>query len=70
MVADLFAQRVQVALLDRVDDLVGFLEDEMTQGLYRLLTVPRASLGRAQLADDVDETINCLEAFCAALEIV
>ena len=55
VVADLFAQRREIAALDRIDDLVGLLEHVLAERLQRLLAVPRASLGRAQRGHDLDE---------------
>ena len=49
-VADLPAQRVGVAAVDRVEDLVRFLEDESAQRLERLLAIPGAALRRRAAA--------------------
>ena len=47
-VAELFAQRRVIVAVDRVEDLVGFLEHERLQRVDRLLAIPRAAVGRAQ----------------------
>ncbi len=44
-VAELVTQRAGVAAVDRIDDLVGFLQDERPERGQRLLSVPRAAVG-------------------------
>ncbi len=55
VIADLLAQRAEIAAVDRVDDLVRFLEHVLAERLQRLLAIPRAALGRAQRGHDLDE---------------
>ena len=57
-VADLAAQRVGVAAVDRVEHLVRLLEHEAAQRLERLLAIPRAALRPAQPRHDVDESLE------------
>ena len=57
-VADLAAQRVGVAAVDRVEHLVRLLEHEAAQRLERLLAIPRAALRAAQPRHDVDEGLE------------
>ena len=55
-VADLAAQRVVIAAIDRVEHLVGFFEHESAQRLDRLLAIPRAPPGprsRAMMSTSV-----------------
>src|SRR5690606_11317582 len=40
----------------RVEHLVGFLDEERAQGLERLLAVPRAAAGSQQSVHDFDES--------------
>ena len=44
-VADLAAQPIGIAAVDRVEHFVRFLEQEGAQRLERLLAIPRASRG-------------------------
>ena len=57
-IAELLAQRVEVAAIERVEQLVGFLEHERPQRGERLLAIPRAAVGSAQRAHDVHEAIE------------
>ena len=57
-VAELVTERQPVAPVDRVDDLVGFLDHERPEGFDRLLTVPGAALGRAEDLHDLDEPVE------------
>ncbi len=65
-VADLAAQGVVIAAVDRVEHLVGLLEHERSQRLERLLAIPRAAVRPAKRPHDVDEALklapggNCL----------
>ena len=54
-VADLLAQGRAVAPVDRLEHLVGLLEDEGAKGLERLFPVPGTAVRRAEAGDDVDE---------------
>ena len=54
-VADFAPQRGVIAAIDRIENLVGFLEHESAQRLDRLLAIPRASARPAQARHDVDE---------------
>ena len=49
-----------VAALERVEDLVGLLDQERAQRVERLLAVPRASVGRQQPVHDRDEALERL----------
>ena len=57
-VADLAAQSVVIAAIDRVEDLVRFLEHELPQRLERLLVIPRAAAWSAQPRHDVDQLLE------------
>ncbi len=54
-IPELFAEAAGVVALDRVDDLVSFLEDVRGEGAERLLAIPRATAGAAQPADEAEE---------------
>ena len=58
-VAELVAQPREVALLDRIRHLVGFLERVRRDGAEILLQVPRAAArGVAQAGHDLEQAIN------------
>ena len=57
-VADLAAQRVGVAAIDRVEHFVRFLEQEAAQRFERLLAIPRAAVRAAQARHDIDELLE------------
>jgi hypothetical protein len=59
VVADLLAQFVHVAALDRIDHFVRFLEDEMGEGRERLLAIPRTTVRRPQRPHDVNQFLEC-----------
>jgi hypothetical protein len=54
-VAELLAERQWIAVVDRLEDLVGLLEQIGPQAHVRLLAVPRAAAGGAKPCHDVDE---------------
>lgn len=54
-IAELVADRVGVATVDRLEELVRLLEEVTRQGLVRLLTVPRTPAGPAQSGHHLDE---------------
>ena len=58
VVAKLLAQLRQVAGINGVEHLVGFLEHERAQRCVRLLAVPRAAARRAQRAHDLDQLLE------------
>ena len=49
---------VNVARVDRLQDLVRFLEHEPAQRLERLLAIPRTASGTAQVRHDVDQALE------------
>jgi hypothetical protein len=51
-VAEFLAQVGVIGFGDGVDGLAGFLEESGAEGFVGLLAVPRATLGRAEEADD------------------
>jgi len=58
-VAQLFLEVDEVAALDRVHDLIGFLEGVGRDGAKILLQVPRASgLGLTECRHDLDEALD------------
>ncbi len=57
-VAELLAQVCRTAALDRLEHLVGFLEDERPQRGLGLLAVPRTPVGRSQRPHDVDQPVE------------
>src|SRR5687767_15355681 len=59
-VAQLFAEVCRVAAFNGVEHLVGFFEHERAERRMRLLAVPRAPIGRAQRAHDLDKTLESL----------
>jgi hypothetical protein len=56
VIANLFTKRIKVPAFHGIDDLVGFLENELTQRLERLVAIPWAPLRRSEHSHDVDET--------------
>ena len=54
-VAELLAERLAIARVDRVDDLARLFEHVFAQRLERLLAVPRAAVRREEAAHDADE---------------
>ena len=54
-IAELVTERIGVAALDRLDDLVGFFDHVRPQALGTLLTVPRAPAGAPQPRHDLHE---------------
>ena len=57
-VAELFLERAWVTGLDRLEDLVGLLEQKGLQGGPGLLAVPRAPAGTAQAGHHVEESVE------------
>ncbi len=55
VVADLFAKRLEIVVLDGLDDFVRFLEDELAQRLKRLLAIPRTAVRGSQGRHDLDK---------------
>ena len=51
-VAELVLERVVIAAIERVEQLVGLLQHERPQRLQRLLAIPRAAVLGAQRAHD------------------
>ncbi len=51
-IAQFFTDRVGFALLDRIDELMSFLEDERPQRAHGLLAVPRTPVGSAKSSHD------------------
>ena len=54
-IAELLAVTVDVVARERVEDLVGFFDEERAQRVERLLAVPRAAIGSEQAVHDFDE---------------
>ena len=48
-IAQLLLQKVGVAVINGLDDLVGFFDQIRAQGLVRLFTVPRTTFGSTEL---------------------
>ena len=57
-VAELVLERVVIVAIERVEQLVGFLQHERPQRLQRLLPIPRAAVLGAQRAHDLDELLK------------
>ncbi len=55
-VAQLAAQSVEIAAIDRLERLVGLLEQKRPQRLGRLLAVPRTARGRSQRGHGSDQS--------------
>jgi hypothetical protein len=58
-IPELLTQLVRITGGDRVHDLVGLLEKVGSEGMERLLPVPRTPPRVAQMVHDGDETIKC-----------
>jgi hypothetical protein len=68
-IAELLAQRLQVAAVERVEQFVGFFQDEGAEGSQGLIPVPRAPVGTAQRPHHVNESIEpCPSRICHARE--
>src|SRR5262249_12337504 len=63
-VAQLVAYALDVAAVDRVEDLVGLLDQIGPQTLWRLLAVPRATARGTQACHDVDQAGEAVERVC------
>ncbi len=50
--------RVVIAAVERVEQLVGFLQHERAQRLQRLLAIPGAAVLGAQRAHDLDQLLK------------
>jgi hypothetical protein len=57
-VPDLVAERPAIVGVDGVKHLVGFFENERTEGLEGLLAVPGASIRRAQGRNEFDQALE------------
>src|SRR5262249_10560697 len=57
-IADLAAERVGIAAIDRVEHFVRLLEQERAQRLERLHAIPWTALRAAQPRHDVDERLK------------
>jgi hypothetical protein len=53
-VAELFAERVVVVPVDRLEDFVGFLEHERLQRVDRLLAIPRTAVRGPEPRHDLE----------------
>ena len=62
-IAQLLLQKVGVAVINGLDDLVGFFDQIRAQGLVRLFTVPRASPGRAKQLYYRNQVLNIVFIF-------
>ena len=57
-VTEFLAQICLVAEVDRLDDFIRFLNQSRAQRGVRLLDIPRATAGPAQLRHDLDELVD------------
>ncbi len=62
-VAELLAKRGALAAVNGIEHLVRFLEEVGPQRAVRLLAVPRAAAGRAQVLDHLVEGAQGLDGF-------
>jgi hypothetical protein len=57
-ISELLAEAVEIAGVDRLENLVGLFDQMTRERFVRLLTVPRAAVRCAQACHDVDEPLE------------